>query len=181
MALRNILTYPHPVLKAKARPIADVDDGVKRLIDDMVETMYDAPGVGLAAPQVGEGIRLCVVDVGVQDDKAGSDLLVLVNPVIVAREGKIVWTEGCLSVPDFEDEMQRSAKITVEALGRDGKPFQLACEQLKAVCIQHEMDHLDGVTIADRVSFLKRSMYLQKVKKGKIAPRRRGERGKSLI
>ena len=168
MALREIITYPHPVLKAKAAPIDRVDDTVKRLIDDLVETMYAAPGVGLAAPQVAASVQLCVVDVGVQEEKPGTKLVVLVNPKIITREGKITWTEGCLSVPDFEEDMERSAKITVEATGRDGKEFRLECDGLQAVAIQHEMDHLLGITIADKVSFLKRKMYLQKVKKGKI-------------
>src|SRR3982751_650820 len=98
MALREIITYPHPVLKQPARPIDAVDDGIKKLIEDMVETMYAAPGVGLAAPQVAQSVQLCVVDTGVQDDKPGPGLIVLVNPKILAAEGKITWTEGCLSV-----------------------------------------------------------------------------------
>ena len=141
---------------------------MKKLIDDMVETMHAAPGVGLAAPQVAASVQLCVVDIGVQDEKPGSDLVVLMNPKILVAEGKIRWTEGCLSVPDFEEDIDRAAKITVEATGRDGKVFRLDAEGLRAVAIQHEMDHLVGVTIADKVSFLKRKIYLQKVKKGKI-------------
>lgn len=175
MALREIITYPHPILKAKAKPVDVVDDRIKKLVDDMLETMYDAPGIGLAAPQVAESIQLCVVDVGVQDDKPG-DVLVLINPKIVKAEGKITWNEGCLSVPDFEEEIDRAAKITVQALDRQGKEFQLDAEGLKAVCIQHEMDHLLGTTIADKVSFTKRNYYLQRVKKGKIAPRDRANR-----
>lgn len=176
MALREIITWPHPVLKKPAKPVDRVDDMIRKLVDDMLETMYAAPGVGLAAPQVAESLQLCVVDVGVQDDKPGQEVLVLINPKIVAAEGKIVWNEGCLSVPDFEEDIERAAKITVEALGRDGKPFRLDAEQLKAVCIQHEMDHLKGVTIADKVSFLKRNLYLQKIKKGKIEKPRPGGR-----
>lgn len=176
MALREIITYPHPVLKAKAKPVEAVDDRIKRLVDDMLETMYDAPGIGLAAPQVAESIQLCVIDVGVQEDKKGTDVLVLINPVILEAEGKITWSEGCLSVPDFEEEIQRAANITVRALDRQGKEFQLDAEGLKAVCIQHEMDHLLGITIADKVSFVKRNYYVQRVKKGKIAPRDRADK-----
>lgn len=176
MALREIITYPHPVLKQKAKPVDAVDDTVRRLIDDMVDTMYDAPGIGLAAPQVAQGIQLCVVDVGVQDGKQGSDLLVLVNPQIILAEGRIRYNEGCLSVPDFEEDIDRASHIKVRALGRDGKEFELDADGLRAVCIQHEMDHLLGITIADKVSFVKRNMYLAKVKKGKIAPRDRSDR-----
>ena len=168
MALREIITYPHPILKLTAKPIDRVDDTVRKLIDDMVETLYAAPGVGLAAPQVSQSLELCIVDIGVQNDKPGSDLVVLINPKIVASSGVITWNEGCLSLPDFEENMDRAANITVEAIGRDGKQFRLEAEGLKAVCIQHEMDHLKGVTLADRVSFVKRNLYLQKVKKGKI-------------
>lgn len=171
MALREIITYPHPILKAFAKPIDRVDDTVRKLIDDMVETLYAAPGIGLAAPQVSQSLELCIVDIGVQADKPGSDLVVLVNPRIVSATGKISWLEGCLSLPDFEEEMDRAANITVEAIGRDGKAFRLDAEGLKAVAIQHEMDHLKGVTLADRVSFLKRNLYLQKVKKGKVEKR----------
>ena len=171
MALREIITYPHPILKQVAKPIATVDDTIRTLVDDMVETMYAAPGVGLAAPQVAQSLQLCVVDPGVQEGKPGMDLVVLINPVIVRAEGKITWNEGCLSVPEFEEDMDRASSITVEALGRDGKAFRLDAEGLKAVAIQHEMDHLKGITIADKVSFLKRNLYLQKVKKGKIEKR----------
>ena len=176
MALREIITYPHPVLKKNALPVERVDDTLKRLVEDMLETMYAAPGVGLAAPQVAQSIQLCVIDIGVQEDKPGSDVLVLFNPKILKAEGKITWNEGCLSVPDFEEDIERAAKITIQAMGRDGKEFQLDAEGLKAVCIQHEMDHLKGVTIADRVSFTKRNMYLQRVKKGKIERPRPGGR-----
>ncbi len=168
MALREIITWPHPVLKRKAAPVERVDDALRRLIDDMVETMYAAPGVGLAAPQVAESLRLCVVDVGVQDGKPGADLVVLVNPRLVVAEGSITWTEGCLSVPDFEEPIERAATIVVEALDRDGREVRVEADGLKAVCIQHEMDHLRGVTIADKVSFVKRNLYLQKVRKGKV-------------
>ena len=171
MALREIITYPHPILKLTAKPIDRVDDTVRKLIDDMVETLYAAPGVGLAAPQVSQSLELCIVDIGVQNDKPGSDLVVLINPKIVASSGVITWNEGCLSLPDFEESIDRAANITVEAIGRDGKQFRLEAEGLKAVCIQHEMDHLKGVTLADRVSFVKRNLYLQKVKKGKIEKR----------
>jgi peptide deformylase len=171
MALREIITYPHPILKAKAKPVERVDDTIRQLIDDMVETMYAAPGIGLAAPQVSQSLEICVVDVGVEDGKQGADLIVLVNPRILTATGSIRMREGCLSLPEFEEDMDRASNITVQAIGRDGKEFRLDAEGLRAVAIQHEMDHLKGVTLADRVSFLKRNLYLQKVKKGKVEKR----------
>lgn len=181
MALREIITYPHPVLKQKARPVERVDDAIRRLVDDMFETMYDAPGIGLAAPQVGESLQLCVVDLGVQDDKPGSEPLVLINPQIVLADGKAAYQEGCLSLPDFEETIERAGHIQVRALGRDGKEFLFEADALQAVCIQHEMDHLVGITLAEKVSFLKRNAYLQKVRKGKIAPRKRGDDRRVVI
>jgi peptide deformylase len=138
----------------------------------MIETMYDAPGIGLAAPQVGRSIRVLVMDVGGYDDEEEEptrDLLVLINPEIVwASEEKRLFDEGCLSVPDFSAEVERPAQVHVKALDREGNERVIECDGLRAVCVQHEMDHLDGITIADRVSPLKRQIYLRKLRKGKI-------------
>ena len=175
MALREIITWPHPVLKKKASPVDRVDDTLKKLVEDMLETMYAAPGVGLAAPQVAVSVQLAVVDVAMEDGAPGVPV-VLFNPKIIHSEGKIVWNEGCLSVPDFEEDIDRAEKITVQAIDKEGKEFRLDATGLQAVCIQHELDHLNGVTIADRVSFLKRNLYLQRVKKGKIERPRPGGR-----
>ena len=169
MAIRKIITYPDPILKAKAPPVEKVTDEIRTLIDDMVETMYAAPGIGLAAPQVGVGLRVVVIDVGLAEDEEISDLITLVNPEILEYSSEMIsFEEGCLSVPDFEEEVDRSAKVKVKALGRDGEALVLEAEGLKSVCIQHEIDHLDGITIADRATAMKRNMYLKKVKKGKI-------------
>ena len=176
MAVIDIITEGDPRLRQKAIKIRRVDAAVRRLAEDMYETMLDAPGVGLAAPQVGVSVQLCVIDVGVQDNKPGSDVLVLFNPKILAAEGKVVWNEGCLSLPEFEEDIERAAKITVEALDREGKPIRFDATDLKAVCIQHEMDHLKGITLAEKVSFLKRNIYLKKVKKGKIERPRPGSK-----
>ena len=181
MALLDILTYPHPVLKAVAKPVDRVDDAVRKLIDDMVETMYAAPGIGLAAPQVGQSLQICVVDVGVNDDKPGSDLVVLVNPKIVSATGSASMVEGCLSLPDFEEEVDRASDVVIEAIGRDGKELRLEASGLRAIAMQHEMDHLKGITLADKVSFVKRNLYVQKVKKGKVPPRDYNRRSNPVL
>ena len=172
MAVLEIFEYPDPILKEVARPIREVTDEIRGLANDMVETMYHAPGIGLAAPQVGESICLIVIDVSVYDeetDDVGSDLHILINPEIVwASEELRVFDEGCLSVPDFSLEVERPAQVRVKALDIDGKEFVLECDELRAVCVQHEIDHLEGITLADRASPLKRKVYIKKVKKGKI-------------
>jgi peptide deformylase len=161
MALLDILVYPAEPLKKKAQPVAAVDDEVRQLIDDMAETMYSAPGVGLAANQVGRLLRVAVVDVTHPDGEP--NLLVFVNPEIVERDGQISWEEGCLSFPGIQVDVDRSARILVRALDRNGEPFELEAEELLAVAIQHELDHLDGVTLHDKVSFLKRRMIMREL------------------
>lgn len=169
MALLEILTYPDPRLAKKSTPVEAVDDTVRQLIDDMLETMYAADGVGLAAPQVGITKRLIVIDVDQKNDEEGKPLernpRAIVNPTITAKEGKIVWEEGCLSVPEYNDEVERAAKVVCEGLDRDGKPLRIEAEGLLAVCLQHEIDHLDGVLFVDRLSRLKQSMVKKKLQK----------------
>jgi peptide deformylase len=168
MALLEILTYPHSILRATANPVENVDNAIRKLIDDMAETMYAAPGVGLAANQVGVLARVAVIDVDYLDGQA--DLIVLVNPEIVERDGDLVWDEGCLSFPGVTVEVTRSAAVRAKALDRDGKPFEIRAEGLRAVAIQHEVDHLDGVTLADKVSFLKRRMIARDIARNRQEP-----------
>lgn len=178
MALLTIYEVPHPILRQVAAEVPVVDDRIRTLIDDMAESMYAAPGVGLAAPQVGRSVRVIVAAVPVRDgvaepqpgdEEAGHKafLLALVNPRIVAHEGTILWDEGCLSVPDLNVDVKRHKVITVEALGRDGAPVRFVARDYYAVILQHEMDHLDGKTLYDRLSGLKKDLYLRKLKKAR--------------
>ncbi len=157
MALLPIRTYPDPVLAQKCRPIDQVDQDIRRLAEEMAETMYDAPGVGLAAPQVGRPIRLIVVDTA-EGEQRGNPMM-LVNPEILEAEGELVFNEGCLSVPDYTADVHRAARVKVQARDLDGKPVHIEAEGLLSVCLQHEIDHLDGRLFIDRISQLKRSMY----------------------
>ncbi len=164
MAVLPIRTLPDPVLRQKAGEITEITAELQRLIDDMAETMYAAPGLGLAAPQVGHLHRLIVFDVAPRDG-GGRKLQVLLNPCITAGEGEIVREEGCLSVADFSAEVKRHARIAVKGLDREGKPLEITGEGLLAVVIQHEVDHLDGVLFIDHISRLKRGLYLRRLKK----------------
>ena len=159
MALLDILNYPDPRLHKVAAPVKEVDDNVRRLVDDMAETMYAAPGIGLAATQVDVHQRVIVIDIS--EDKR--DLRVFINPRIVSQDGKQQYEEGCLSVPGVYETVTRAESITVEALGRDGKPFTLAADGLLAVCIQHEMDHLLGKVFVEYLSPLKQSRIKNKM------------------
>ena len=165
MALRHVLQFPDPRLKTVSEPISEVTDEIRELARDMCDVMYDEPGIGLAAPQVGEAIRLIVVDTEWTEEDAERSPLVLLNPEIVEREGKVTWTEGCLSVPDFTADVERAARVKLRALDLDLEPVEIDAEDLQAVCFQHEIDHLDGVLFIDRISRLKRSLYVQKRKK----------------
>ncbi|EMG35810.1 peptide deformylase [Desulfocurvibacter africanus PCS] len=160
---RTILKYPDAVLARKSLEIGEITDELRQLAKDMAETMYTNEGIGLAAPQVGECCRLVVIDITGPDKR--EDLRVLVNPKIIAAEGKVVSEEGCLSVSGYRSDVARSEKITVEATDLDGKPLSIEADGLLAVCLQHELDHLDGVLFIDRISRLKRSLYDKKVKK----------------
>jgi peptide deformylase len=162
MAKLTILEYPDPRLRTKAAPIERVDAELGQVIDDMFETMYAAPGIGLAATQVDYHKRLVVMDVS--EDKTKP--LVLINPEIIERSGTLEIEEGCLSVPGvFDTPTARSEKIRVRALGRDGKPFELEAEGLLAICVQHELDHLDGKLFVDYLSELKRNRIRKKLEK----------------
>lgn len=161
MALRTILHYPDPRLRQVAKPVAIVDDEIRRLVDDMAETMYAAPGIGLAAVQINVPKRVVVIDLS----ETRRALQVFVNPEIVERDGKQVFEEGCLSVPGVFDEVERAQHIRVRALDRDGKPFELEAEGLLATCIQHEIDHLDGKVFVDYLSRLKQSRIRKKIEK----------------
>lgn len=161
MAVLPILRFPDPRLHTVAKPVASVDDGIRRLVRDMAETMYAAPGVGLAATQVDVHKRVIVIDVS----EAKDDLLVLVNPEIVAAEGEAECEEGCLSVPGYYDKVTRAARITVRARDERGGPIERTAEGLLAVCIQHEMDHLVGKVFVDYLSPLKRARLAAKQRK----------------
>jgi peptide deformylase len=164
MASRTILTAPDPRLKKKSKAVASVDAGVRQLMDDMLETMYAAPGIGLAAPQIGELRRVIVLDIDREDVKTGP--LFMVNPEIIeASDEDLTYEEGCLSVPEHYSDVVRPAKVTVRYLDRDGATREMACEGLLATCVQHEIDHLDGILFIDHISSLKRNMILRKLLK----------------
>ncbi len=165
MALRPVLKFPDPRLREISKPVTEVTDEIRQLAEDMCDVMYDEPGIGLAAPQVGESIRLVVVDTEWTDDGAERNPLILLNPELTEPEGKVTWTEGCLSVPDFEAEVERAAEITLSATDLDGNPIEIRAEGLQAVCFQHEIDHLDGKLFIDHISRLKRTRYIAKRKK----------------
>lgn len=165
MALLEVLQFPDPRLKRVSRPIEEVTDEIRQLASDMCEVMYDEPGIGLAAPQVGVDLRLIVVDTDWGEDGKGKDPTVMLNPVISEPEGKIVWEEGCLSVPDFTADVTRAERILVSGTDLDGNPLEIRAEGLRAVCFQHEIDHLDGILFIDRISRLKRSLYVKRRKK----------------
>lgn len=161
--VREILIWPDPLLKKTSRPVARVDDSVRRLLDDMSETMYAAEGVGLAAPQIGELRRCIVIDTSPRQE--GQKLIHLVNPEIVRLEGTTTYTEGCLSIPGEAEEVERAAKAWVRALDYYGKPFELECDGLLAIAAQHEFDHLQGTLFVDHISSLKREIIRRHMKK----------------
>ncbi len=161
MSLRTILHYPDPRLRRKALPVGKVDDTVRRLVDDMAETMYTAPGIGLAAVQVNQPQRVVVIDISESRDQ----LQVFINPEIVARDGVQTYEEGCLSVPGIYEEVTRAHRVRVRALDRDGRPFELEAEGMLATCIQHEIDHLEGKVFVDYLSRLKQSRIRKKLEK----------------
>jgi len=161
MALLPILRFPDPRLRKVAQPITNIDDGIRRLAADMAETMYEAPGIGLAATQVDVHKQLIVIDVSEEKNA----LLVLINPEIVADEGEQVGEEGCLSVPGVYDRVERAERVTVRYLDLDGQAQRIEADGLLAVCIQHEMDHLNGKLFVDHLSPLKRQRIRKKIEK----------------
>jgi len=161
MAKLPILTFPNPRLRNVAKPVPTVDDRVRRLVDDMLETMYAAPGIGLAAIQVDAPLRVVVIDISDDHDAP----LCLINPEILERQGEEQMEEGCLSVPGFFEPVTRAERVRVRALDRDGQPFELEADGLLAVCIQHEIDHLDGKLFVDYLSSLKRQRIRRRLEK----------------
>jgi peptide deformylase len=161
--VREILIWPDPLLKKLSAPVGAVDDTVRRLLDDMAETMYAADGVGLAAPQVGELRRCIVIDTSPRQE--GQKLIHLVNPEIVRGEGETTYTEGCLSIPGEAEDVERFAKVWVRALDYHGRPFELEAEGLLSIALQHEHDHLLGTLFVDHLSSLKRELIRRRMKK----------------
>jgi peptide deformylase len=161
MSLLKILHYPDPRLRTQAAPVARVDASIRQLVDDMFETMYAAPGIGLAATQVDVHQRVIVMDISAEKNQP----LVFINPELVSSEGEEEMEEGCLSVPGIFEKVTRADRIKVKALDRDGKPFEMEADGLLAVCIQHEMDHLDGNVFVDYLSPLKQQRTMKKLQK----------------
>ena len=162
MAILDILEFPDPLLRTVAKPVQKVDDKIQRLIDNMLETMYEAQGIGLAATQVNVHRQVIVIDLSEQKDSP----LIMINPSFEVLDDEVFdYQEGCLSVPGFFEEVSRPANIKLKALGRDGKLFELVPDGLLAVCIQHEIDHLKGKLFVDHLSALKRNRIKQKIKK----------------
>ncbi|VAW36380.1 Peptide deformylase [hydrothermal vent metagenome] len=179
--IKKIITYPNPVLKKKAVPIATFDDELKRVIHDMMETMFDAPGAGLAAPQIGLSRQLVIINTSEQEEDADKKAIALINPLITAGEGAETEKEGCLSVIDYSAKVKRFTRITVQALDAAGKEIEFEAEDFFARVIQHECDHLAGKLFIDRISSLKRGLYKKKLKKilaerEDAARKRKGER-----
>jgi peptide deformylase len=170
----DIITLPDRKLRLKSGPVERVDDDLRRLLDDMLETMYEAPGIGLAAIQVGIDRRLAVVDVAKrEDEEAEPKPLFLINPQIVSSsEERSLHEEGCLSIPEYYADVERPASVRVAFLDRNGKPQEIAASGILATCLQHEIDHMDGVLFIDYLSKLKRDMVIKKFKKhGRLSPK----------
>ena len=165
MSVLEILKYPHPTLKKRAEEVEQIDEKVKRLVRDMTETMYEANGIGLAACQIGVPQRVIVLDVSPIDPQ--QNFFAMINPEIIFQEGEVDHEEGCLSVPDCFEKVKRKEKIRVRGISPGGKEMEIAGEGILAFALQHEIDHLNGILILDRLSHLKREMYRDKVKKEK--------------
>jgi peptide deformylase len=166
MAIREIKKFPDPVLRVKTSRIEAIDESVQRLIDDMIETMHAAPGVGLAANQVGVPLQLAVIDIGDREEGGPKHpLLVLVNPELLSQEGSVVADEGCLSIPDLTEKVKRAARVKVRAQDRKGRHVVIEADGLLAKALQHEIDHLNGLLLVDRLSPLKRNIFRRKMKK----------------
>ncbi len=166
MAIRPIRTFPDPVLRNKTGRVEKIDGSLDRLIQDMIETMHAAPGVGLAANQVGVPLQLAVIDLSTRENaEQRHPLYVIINPEIVSSEGSLVEEEGCLSIPDYSEKVKRAAKVKVRAQDRTGKPFEIEAEGLLAKALQHEIDHLNGLLFVDRLSPLKKNIFKRRFKK----------------
>lgn len=178
MALLDIITYPNPVLKKMSVDVEEINEDIAKLASDMLDTMYQAPGVGLAAPQIGKNIRMVVIDTRHKDESgefSQEDLtelekdisfpLVLINPVVTKKEGKIKWEEGCLSVPGYTEQVERAAYVEITYQNEKGESLSLSADSLTGVCIQHEIDHLDGKVFIERLSTIRRNRIQSKIKK----------------
>jgi len=164
MPIKPLVILPDPVLRQLSKPVERVDAPLLKLADDMLETMYDAPGIGLAAIQIGEPLRMLVIDLAKEGEEPAPQ--VFINPEILDKsDERSVYEEGCLSIPDYYAEVERPAKVRVAYLGRDGKAQEVEAEGLLATCLQHEIDHLNGVLFIDHISKLKRDMVMKKFKK----------------
>jgi peptide deformylase len=164
MSIKPLIILPDPVLRQVSKPIERVDAPLRKLADDMLETMYDAPGIGLAAIQIGEPLRMLVIDLAKEGDEPAPH--VFINPEILARtDDRSVYEEGCLSIPDYYAEVERPASVRVKYLDRDGKQQEVEADGLLATCLQHEIDHLDGVLFIDHISKLKRDIVIRRFKK----------------
>ena len=173
MTTKPLVLLPDPILRESSRPVERVDDELRRFADDMLETMYDAPGIGLAAVQVGEPIRLLVIDVSKEDEPKNPQ--VFINPEVVATGDEVsTYEEGCLSIPDYYAEVERPATVTVNYLDRSGKESTVTADGVFATCLQHEIDHLNGILFIDHISKLKRDMVVKKFTK--LARQRGGTR-----
>jgi peptide deformylase len=161
--IRKILSYPDPELKKKSLPVTIINDKTRELVRDMAETMYSAPGVGLAAPQIGVHQRITVIDVSAKDDMP--ELIVAINPVIIHADGESYEEEGCLSVPKYAANVRRHARVVVKALNLDGEEVTYKADDLLAIAFQHEIDHLDGILFIDHLSPLKRDMFRKKYRR----------------
>ncbi len=164
MSKMDIKIYPESILRAKAKEITNIDDSIKSLADNMLETMYEAPGIGLAANQVGVDLRLIVVDVAPKEER-GKSPIVLINPIITESEGEITWEEGCLSVPGMTAEIKRNFRVVVKGFDLLEREITVEAEELFAVVLQHEIDHLDGTLYFDHLSRLKKEFFLKNYKK----------------
>ena len=164
MSIKPLIILPDPILRQLSKPVERVDDALRKLADDMLETMYDAPGIGLAAIQIGEPLRMLVIDLAKEDETPAPH--VFINPeVLESVDQRSVYEEGCLSIPDYYAEVERPAAVRVKYLDRDGKLAEIEAEGLMATCLQHEIDHLNGVLFIDHISKLKRDMVVKKFKK----------------
>lgn len=160
MAVRPIVLYPDPILKQRCREVDWQDPGAQQAVTDLVDTLRESPGVGVAAPQIGYDLRVFVVDVSPKHP--GHGLLVLLNPILLAGEGSVTGREGCLSVPDYTANVRRYSKVMVQGMNPEGRLLTLESEGFEAICLQHELDHLDGILFLDRVACLKTDVYRRK-------------------
>lgn len=165
MSTLEILQYPNPILRKRSESVEGLNDSLLKLLDDMAETMYEAPGIGLAAPQVGINHRAVVVDISMREGREKGELIKLINPVIKELEGKDELEEGCLSLPGFSETLKRTTKILVSALDINGKKIEFEADGLLSRVIQHEIDHLNGLLFIDRLSKIKREIIKLKIKK----------------